>query len=47
MKRSHVFNRVGIRISKTKAVKLFKEKGFRLSSVKELPYHYLLVFVKD
>jgi len=37
---------VSIRVSKARAVKLFEEKGFRLSRVKELPYHYLLVFAK-
>ena len=37
---------VSIRVSKTKAVKLFEEKGFTLSSVKTLPYHYLLAFTK-
>lgn len=38
---------VNIRISKTGAVKLFETKSFRLRKAKELPYHYLLVFVKD
>lgn len=38
---------VNIRISKTGAIRLFEAKGFRLRKVKELPYHYLLVFVKD
>jgi len=38
---------VSIRISQANAVKLFEEKGFRLSSVNELPYHYLLVLAKD
>jgi len=37
---------VNIRVSKTGAVKLFEARGFRLRKVKELPYHYLLVFVK-
>jgi ubiquinone/menaquinone biosynthesis C-methylase UbiE len=36
-----------IRISKTRAVKLFEAKGFRLRKAKELPFHYVLVFVKD
>ncbi len=38
---------VGIRISMTKAVRLFEEKGFALSNVKELPYLYLLVFATE
>jgi len=38
---------IGIRISQTGAVKLLKAMDFRLVKVKELPYHYLLVFVKD
>jgi len=38
---------VRIRISKARAVKLFEEKGFSLLKTTELPYHYLLVFVKD
>jgi ubiquinone/menaquinone biosynthesis C-methylase UbiE len=38
---------VSIRISKEKAVGLFIAKGFALLKAKELPYHYLLVFVKD
>lgn len=38
---------VEIRVSKTKAVKLFAEGGFRLSTAKLLPYHYLLVFTKE
>lgn len=38
---------ISIRISKTGAVKLFEARGFRLGKVKELLYHYLLVFVKD
>jgi len=38
---------VKIRVSKEKGVKLFEEKGLRLLKMKELSYHYLLVFVKD
>jgi len=37
---------VGIRISKTRAVRLFEAEGFVLSKVRYLPYHYLLVFTK-
>ena len=37
---------VNIRISKTGAVKLFEEKGFVLVKDQDLPYHYLLVFVR-
>lgn len=38
---------VRIRVSETRAVRLFEERSFALSKVKELPYHYLLVFAKD
>ncbi len=38
---------VEIRVSKTRAIKLFAERGFRFSTAKLLPYHYLLVFIKD
>jgi len=38
---------VRIRVSKASAIKLFEAKGVKLSSLKELPYHYLLVFTKD
>lgn len=36
-----------IRISKDRAVELFAKQGFRLFKLKDLAYHYLLVFVKD
>ena len=38
---------VTIRVSKTEAVKLFETKGFVLAEKRELPYHYLLAFVKS
>ncbi len=38
---------VNIRISTDKAIKLFQTKGFALSKMKDLSYHYLLVFTKD
>jgi len=38
---------VEIRVSKTRAIRLFAEGGFRLSTAKLLPYHYLLVFIKE
>jgi len=38
---------VKIRVSKDRAVKLFENLGFGFLREKELPYHYLLVFVKD
>jgi len=38
---------VKIRVPKNRTIKLFKEKGFTLSKAKELPHHYLLVFIKD
>jgi len=38
---------VKIRVSETRAVRLFEERSFALSKVKELPYHYLQVFAKD
>jgi ubiquinone/menaquinone biosynthesis C-methylase UbiE len=37
---------VSIRVTKERAVRLFEKKGFKLSKATELPYHYLLVFVK-
>lgn len=37
---------VSIRLTKERAVKLFERRGFTLSKASELPYHYLLVFVK-
>jgi len=38
---------VGIRVTMARAIRLFEERGFALLKVKELPYHYLLVFAKD
>ncbi len=38
---------VKIRVSKDRAIKLFEALGFVFSSMKDLPYHYLLVFTKD
>jgi len=38
---------VEIRVSKTRAIKLFAEGDFGLSTAKLLPYHYLLVFIKE
>lgn len=38
---------VEIRVSKNRAIRLFAERGFRLSTAKLLPYHYLLVFIKE
>ena len=38
---------VSIRISKIGAIRLFEAKGFVLLKTKELPYNYLLVFIKD
>jgi ubiquinone/menaquinone biosynthesis C-methylase UbiE len=38
---------VEIRVSKAQAVRLFEAKGFTLVEKKDLPYHYLLVFVKS
>jgi ubiquinone/menaquinone biosynthesis C-methylase UbiE len=38
---------VEIRVPKAKAVRLFEAKGFRLIEKRDLPYHYLLVFVKS
>jgi len=38
---------VWIRVSKAEAVKIFESAGFVLSSVRELQFHYLLVFVKE
>jgi ubiquinone/menaquinone biosynthesis C-methylase UbiE len=38
---------VEIRVSKAKAVRLFEAKGFTLTEKRDLPYHYLLVFVKS
>jgi len=37
---------VSIRVSKERAVRVFEKRGFRLSKTKDLPYHYVLVFVK-
>jgi len=37
---------VGIRVSKEQAISLFEGKGFALSKSSDMPYHYLLVFVK-
>jgi len=37
---------VRIRVAKETAIRLFQEKGLVLSNAKDLPYHYLLVFVK-
>jgi len=38
---------VEIRVSKAKAVKFFEAEGFALAEKRDLPYHYLLVFVKS
>jgi ubiquinone/menaquinone biosynthesis C-methylase UbiE len=38
---------VEIRVSKAKAVKLFEAEGLALVDKRDLPYHYLLVFVKS
>jgi len=37
---------VGIRVSRERAIGLCGRKGFALLNAKDLPYHYLLVFVK-
>ena len=36
----------GVRVSKKQAISLFEGKGFALSKSSDMPYHYLLVFVK-
>jgi len=33
-------------VAKEKAIKLFEDSSFALSNTKDLPYHYLLAFVK-
>lgn len=38
---------VAIRVSRAEAVRLFEAKGFDLVEKRDLPYHYLLVFVKN
>jgi len=38
---------VGIRVSKARAIKLIAESGFKLSTAKLPPYHYLLIFDKE
>lgn len=38
---------VQIRVSKAKAVKLFEAEDFALVEKRDLPYHYLLVFVRN
>lgn len=38
---------VRIRTPKAEAIRLFEKNGFALSNLKELSYHYVLVFVKD
>jgi ubiquinone/menaquinone biosynthesis C-methylase UbiE len=38
---------VEIRVSKAKAVKLFEAESFALVEKRDLPYHYLLVFVRN
>ncbi len=35
-----------IRVARDRATKLFEMKGFELSKTKDMPYHYLLVFIK-
>ncbi len=37
---------VRIRVAKEKAIRLFEDQGFILSETKDLPHHYLVVFVK-
>ena len=37
---------VKIRVAKEKAIRLFEDSSFALSNTKDLPYHYLLAFVK-
>jgi ubiquinone/menaquinone biosynthesis C-methylase UbiE len=37
---------VKIRVDKEKAIGLFKDSSFALTNTKDLPYHYLLAFVK-
>ena len=37
---------VGIRVLKERAITLFDGKGFALSKSHNMPYHYLLVFIK-
>lgn len=37
---------VSIRLTKERAINLFERRGFTLSKATDLPYHYLLVFVK-
>lgn len=37
---------VSIRVAKAKAVELFEKEGFKLSKTKNLPYHYVLAFIK-
>ena len=37
---------VSIRVAKERAVNLFEDNGFKLKNEKDLPYDYLLVFVK-
>lgn len=37
---------VEVRVSKEQAIALFTEKGFALSKSSNMPYHYLLVFIK-
>jgi len=38
---------VNIRLSKKQAIGMFKEQGMRTEKIRNLPYHYLLVFRKD
>jgi hypothetical protein len=38
---------IQIRVSKAKAVKLFEAESFAFVEKRDLPYHYLLVFVKS
>ncbi len=37
---------VEIRVARERATKLFEMKGFELSKTKDMPYHYLLAFIK-
>jgi len=37
---------IGIRVAKEKAIRLFKGENFALIGTKDLPYHYLLAFLK-
>jgi len=37
---------VRIRVAKDKAIRLFEDHSFTLLNAKDLPYHYLLAFVK-